>query len=207
LLTPIAKAWSTDVAVEVSSLAVQVHGGVGFVEESGAPQHYRDARIAPIYEGTNGIQAMDLVGRKLTGDGGAAMGVLLDDMHETAEDMALSSNVELPPIAARLSTAVAALRTATDWMLDPSTPQIDRLSGATAYLKLAGDVVGGYFLSVGAVAGQRLLKDDENDAYAQSKVDLARFYAETVLSAAAGQVDGVCAGADVVFDVPVEMLG
>jgi hypothetical protein len=207
LLTPIAKAWSTDVANEAASLGVQVHGGQGFVEESGAPQHFRDARIAAIYEGTNGVQAIDLVGRKLAGDGGAAMARLVRDMREAAESLTLSSNAELPPIGARLSAGLKALEAATAFMLDEATPQEDRLAGATAYLSLAGDVVGGYFLGLGALAGQRIHKVAPDDAYAQSKIDLARFYAEATLSTVPGRVDSVKLGADALYDVPEEMLG
>jgi alkylation response protein AidB-like acyl-CoA dehydrogenase len=208
LLTPIAKAWSTDMANEVASLAVQVHGGQGYVEESGAPQHFRDARIAAIYEGTNGIQAIDLVGRKLAQDEGAAMARLVADMRETAESMTLSSNSDLHPVGARLEAGIDALEAATAWMLDADTPQTDRLAGATAYLGLAGDVIGGWFLGVGALAGQRMLKLEADDAaYAQSKIDLARFYAETTLATAPSRVDAVRLGADAVFDVPEELLG
>jgi alkylation response protein AidB-like acyl-CoA dehydrogenase len=206
LLTPIAKAWSTDVANEVASLAVQVHGGQGFIEESGAPQHFRDARIAAIYEGTNGIQAIDLVGRKLQGDKGKAMAELVEDLRETAESLALSSNPELPPIGAQLGAGIDTLEQATAFMLDPGTPELDRLAGATAYLALAGDVVGGAFLGQGALAGQRILKETPDDAYAQSKVDLARFYVEATLSAVPGRLDAVTLGADALFDVPEELL-
>jgi alkylation response protein AidB-like acyl-CoA dehydrogenase len=206
LLTPIAKAWSTDVANEAASLGVQVHGGQGFVEESGAPQHFRDARIAAIYEGTNGIQAIDLIGRKLAHDDGAAMARLIHDMREVAESLTLSSNAELPPIGARLGAALDALETATAWMLDAGTPQEDRLAGATAYLTLAGDVVGGYFLGLGALAGQRIHKVTPDDAYAQSKIDLARFFAETTLSTVPGRLDAVKLGADALYDVPEELL-
>jgi hypothetical protein len=206
LLTPIAKAWCTDMANEVASLAVQVHGGQGYVEESGAPQHYRDARIAAIYEGTNGIQAIDLVGRKLPRDEGEAMSRLVADMREAAESMLLSSNAELHPMGARLNAGIDALEAATAFMLDRDAPEADRLAGATAYLGLAGDVVGGWLLGVGALAGQRMLKLDPDDAYAQSKIDLARFYAETTLLTTPARVDAVKLGADALFDVPEELL-
>jgi alkylation response protein AidB-like acyl-CoA dehydrogenase len=207
ILTPIAKAWSTDMANEVASLAIQTHGGQGYVEESGAPQHYRDARIAAIYEGTNGIQAIDLIGRKLSQDQGAAMAHLIADMRETAESMALSSNAELHPTAARLEAGIDALERATAYMTDEDTPQADRLAGAVAYLGLAGDVVGGYFLGLGALAGQRMLKLEADDAaYAQSKIDLARFYAETTLATAPCRADAVRLGADALFDVPEALL-
>lgn len=131
LLTPIAKAWSTDLGVEAASLGVQVHGGMGFVEEGGAAQFYRDARIAPIYEGTNGIQAIDLYGRKLLGDRGEAMRRVIEEAgkHEA------------------IAAAADILNEATDHMLSASRD--DALAGATAYLALAGDVVGATLLARG----------------------------------------------------------
>jgi len=171
LLTPIAKAWSTDLGVEAASLGVQIHGGMGFVEETGAAQHYRDARILPIYEGTNGIQAIDLVGRKLTLGGGAALSSLLADIREAA--------VNEP----RLSDGADALEGAAAWLAERrGTP--DSLAGATAFLKLAGDVVGGWMLAKIAHA---------DAAYA----NVWRFYAEQILATVPGQVAGVTQGAAV----------
>ncbi len=207
LLTPIAKAWSTDMALEVTSTGIQVHGGQGFVEEVGAAQHYRDARITPIYEGTNGIQAIDLVGRKLPMAGGAHADAFFADMDQTIEALDTSSNAQLPPIGARLRAALSALRSATDWLRDGATPMEDRLTGATAYQALFGDVAGGYFLALGAVAAQRRLKNNEGDAaFAQSKIDLARFYADAVLSAAPSRVDAITLGAAAVFATAPELL-
>ena len=171
LLTPIAKAWSTDLGVEAASLGVQIHGGMGFIEETGAAQHYRDARILPIYEGTNGIQAIDLVGRKLTLGGGVALASLMADIRETA--------IGEP----RLAEGVDALEDAADWLaVRRNTP--DALAGATAFLKLAGDVVGGWMLAKIAHA---------DAAYEQ----VWRFYAEQVLATAPGQVAGITQGAAV----------
>ncbi|HEX8902843.1 acyl-CoA dehydrogenase [Vitreimonas sp.] len=163
LLTPIAKAWSTDLGVEVASLGVQIHGGMGFVEEGGAAQFYRDARIAPIYEGTNGIQAIDLYGRKLLGDRGEAMGRVI----AMARDAAAQSKD--PRVAARLGDAATALEEATDYML--SAERNDALAGASAYLSLAGDVIGGMLMARGVAKTE--------DA---EKAALLAFYAEIVLS-------------------------
>jgi len=172
ILVPIAKAWSTDVAVEVASLGVQVHGGAGFIEETGAAQFYRDARITPIYEGTNGIQAMDLAGRKLGLENGKAARDLLIEMRSTA--------IADKKIAGPLHDAIAACERATDWMLaNRGTP--DALGAATTYLKLMGDTVGGWLLGQGADDGDR--------------TNLARFYAAQVLTAANGLADTVEAGA------------
>jgi hypothetical protein len=172
ILVPIAKAWSTDVAVEVASLGVQVHGGAGFIEETGAAQFYRDARITPIYEGTNGIQAMDLAGRKLGLENGKPARDLLIEMRSTA--------IADKTIAAPLHDAIAACERATDWMLaNRGTP--DSLGAATTYLKLMGDTIGGWMLAKGA--------DDE------ARAALARFYAVQVLTLAGGLADTVESGA------------
>jgi alkylation response protein AidB-like acyl-CoA dehydrogenase len=201
LLTPIAKAWATDVGVEVTSLGIQVHGGMGFIEETGAAQHYRDARITPIYEGTNGIQAIDLVGRKLSMNGGALMRELLEDIRQTSDDCATSSNPDLPKLAKRLAPAADALEAATVWMTAAGRDRESMLAGATAFLKLAGDVTGGWLLCVGAVSAQRRLKNGEGDpAFARGKITLARHFAETVLTTVPAALAGIQAGAEVLAD-------
>jgi hypothetical protein len=164
----------------VASAGVQIHGGMGFIEETGAAQHYRDARIAPIYEGTNGIQALDLVGRKVRLDGGAAMRALCADMRATAQ--ALTG--DLAPIGRRLEDGVAALERATDWLLQ--APSDAPLAAATPYLKLAGDVVGGWLLG-----RQALATAGSEDPWLQSKATLARVYASQVLTLAPGLADSV----------------
>jgi hypothetical protein len=166
LLTPIAKAWGTDLGVEASSLGVQVHGGMGFIEEGGAAQFYRDARITPIYEGTNGIQAIDLYGRKLLGDRGEAMGHFIEEARTQGGVFARPAE---------------ALREATDFVL--SAPRADALAGATAYLSLAGDVIGGLLLS----RGLHRAKSAEQKA-------LFDFYAATVLARAPSRVAEVKLG-------------
>ncbi len=186
LYTPIAKAWSTDIGVEVASMGLQIHGGMGFIEETGAAQHYRDARIAPIYEGTNGIQAIDLVGRKAPMENGAVMDALAAEMHATAE--VLKQTPGLEGVGARLDAGIAALERATDWVLANKGPAA--LSGATPYLKLAGDVIGGWMLGLQALA---LL--DATDDWSASKAALARVYAAQVLAQAPGLAEGVMEGA------------
>ena len=172
VLVPIAKAWSTDMAVEVASLGVQVHGGAGFIEETGAAQFYRDARIMPIYEGTNGIQAMDLAGRKLGLENGKAVRDLLIEMRSAA--------IADKPLSATLHEAIAACERATDWML-ANKGTANALGAATAYLKLMGDTVGGFLLAKGADSGARQA--------------LARFYAAQVLKPALGLADTIETGA------------
>jgi len=197
LLTPIAKAWSTDMGVEVASMGVQIHGGMGFIEETVAAQHYRDARIAPIYEGTNGIQAMDLAGRKLGMRDG---GVMLDICSEISGTVsALKGSPGLDGVANRLEAALGALERATHWMLAHKGP--DALSGATAYLKLAGDVIGGDML-----ARQALATATGDDDWSKSEGALARIYASQVLTLASGLADAVTeGGADLEF-LSAEML-
>ncbi|MFD1190801.1 acyl-CoA dehydrogenase [Phenylobacterium conjunctum] len=182
LLTPIAKAWSTDVGVEVASAGLQVHGGMGFIEETGAAQHYRDARILPIYEGTNGIQSLDLVGRKVRLDGGAAMRALCADMQVTIQE--LNANPELAGVGSRLDAGAAALERATEWLLQVSADA--SLAAATPYLRLAGDVIGGWLLGRQALAGA-----GSDDPWLRSKATLAQVYASQVLTLACGLAEGL----------------
>lgn len=174
LLTPIAKAFSTDIANKVTSLNVQVHGGMGFIEETGAAQHYRDARITAIYEGTNGIQAIDLVTRKLAADGGAAVSALIGEMRETVKRVEASNDPAFGHTAARLRDAVEALDRTGNWLIErmAKAPN-DALSGATPYLRLWASAFGGCRL-----AEQALAKRGESDG--PRRVTLARFFAETV---------------------------
>ena len=145
VLTPIAKAFGTDAGCEVASLGIQVHGGMGYIEETGAAQYYRDVRVTAIYEGTNGIQAMDLVGRKLM-DGGAAVGALLEEVAETVA----AARATHPELSDRLAGALATLQDATDWML--AAEANDRNAGASPYLRAFALVLGGHYLLKAALA-------------------------------------------------------
>ncbi len=190
LLTPIAKAWSTDMGVEIASLGVQVHGGMGFMDETLAAQLYRDARIAPIYEGTNGIQAIDLAGRKVARDEGAAMGAMIADIGETVREARATNDPQLVQVAERLEDAAGALGSATDWLVEAmGTDRQTALASASAYLELAGDVIGGHFLARGAVASR------DSDARQRARMTaLAGFFAETALAEAPGRVAGITQG-------------
>jgi alkylation response protein AidB-like acyl-CoA dehydrogenase len=191
LLTPIAKAWSTDMGVDIASMGVQIHGGMGFMNETLAAQLYRDSRIAPIYEGTNGIQAIDLVGRKLTGTNGESMRLILGDIDATIREARATNEPQLVQIADRLRAGADALREATDWMLTAmkERDQDKALSGATAYLELAGDVIGGHFLTRAAVAAR------SGDLSARARnLALAGFFAETALASVPGRVPGITEG-------------
>ena len=182
LLTPIAKAWSTDVGVEVASLGVQAHGGMGFIEETGAAQYYRDARIAPIYEGTNGIQAGDLVGRKLHMEGGQAVRDLLAEIERIVP--ALHHAPGLTGVGERLAAGVRAVEQASVWLA--AHPGPEGQAGAVAYLTLFGDVLGGFMLAKGALAADRRRASGEDGAWLASKIGLAQVYADHVLTAAPG---------------------
>jgi alkylation response protein AidB-like acyl-CoA dehydrogenase len=200
LLTPIAKAWSTDRANDVTSLGVQVHGGMGYVEETGAAQHMRDARIAAIYEGTNGIQAMDLIGRKLQGDGGTAAKAFIQDAREVAMIAKAGKREELKIIGARLLDAADALGASTDWLLKAAAgDQEHALAGAVPYLKQFGNVAGGYYLTKGAtVAALAANEAGADKKYLEGRIAIARFYADNYLTEAAGLTPAVTAGASVV---------
>jgi alkylation response protein AidB-like acyl-CoA dehydrogenase len=200
ILTPISKAWCTDVGVDVASLGIQVHGGMGYVEETGAAQIWRDARIAPIYEGTNGIQAQDLVMRKLPLAGGEVVRRLLDDMRATAALL----DGDLAPLANRLGEAVEALDEAGTWLLTRlgEAPN-DALAGATPYLEMFGVTLGGWLMCRSALAA-RSSEAGEPAGFLASKVATARFYADHVLPTVRGLLGSVTAGADATFAVPVE---
>ena len=203
LLTPVAKAWSTDIGVEVASMGIQIHGGMGFIEETGAAQHLRDARIAPIYEGTNAIQALDLAGRKLSMAGGAAFEELYADIEQTIESCSTSSHPDLPPLAERLEDGLDALKEAAAW-LNTSDPA-DRLSGATPFLTLAGEVIGGWMLCVAAVAVRRRQKENIGDPkFAAERIALANFYAEAVLALSPSRVDDITSGSDMISELGFE---
>ncbi len=196
LFVPVAKAWSTDVAVETASIGVQVHGGMGFIEETGAAQHYRDARITPIYEGTNGIQAMDLVGRKLSADAGKAAGELTADIRTTAEALMASSEPRLAGAGGLLARGADALDQATGWLLEKkASAPTAVLAGAAAYLKLTGDVAGGWMLAKAAQGAARRLAAGDGDArWLTGKLDLLEVYGGHVLSQAPALLAAVTLG-------------
>jgi alkylation response protein AidB-like acyl-CoA dehydrogenase len=207
LFTPIAKAWSTDIGCEVASLGVQVHGGMGFIEETGAAQYYRDSRIAPIYEGTNGIQAMDLVGRKLSMDGGESAHALIADMKATLIDI---DRLYVGKPVERLATAIEAVEDATLWLLDAKADAAraaDVLAGADAYLKLMGDVVGGWMLAKGALAAKARLDAGNGDlVWLQGKLDLYELYAANVLGHVSSRLAAVGQGGELLQGLSAEAL-
>jgi alkylation response protein AidB-like acyl-CoA dehydrogenase len=208
LFTPIAKAWSTDIGVEVASLGVQVHGGMGFIEETGAAQHYRDARIAPIYEGTNGIQAIDLMGRKLALDNGAAVNTLLKEIWVSVGQLKSNENAWLHAIGSRLESAASAAQMATSWMMERrGHAQPDALAGATAYLKLMGDLVGGHLLARAALVASADRSASDDDLWRRTRIGLARIFGDQVLAQAPGLASGIVSGAIDLLQTTPEALG
>ena len=191
LLTPISKAWSTDLGVELSSLGIQIHGGMGYVEETGVAQFYRDARIAPIYEGTNGIQAIDLVMRKVPLRQGAVTADLFDQISASIA----SAPPELTDLATSLESALASLRTATDHLLAslPVDPN-QVLAGATPYLRMFGTVLGGWFhLRSAAAASSLILAGDGDAEFLSGRIAVARFYCRQLLPQVGGLLPAVLA--------------
>ena len=188
LLTPVAKAFSTDIGIEVASLGVQVHGGMGYIEETGAAQHYRDARIAAIYEGTNGIQAIDLVTRKLPLAGGETVALYLDELRRTVSAVTASNAPAFGETAARLGDAVDSLARATQWLLAQKGSDA-ALAGATPYLRMFGYAAGGCLLAEQALAALR-----SGDGAARTA--LARFFAENIAVQTSGLERGVTEGAE-----------
>ena len=197
LLTPIAKAFSTDIGTEVASLGVQVHGGMGFIEETGAAQHYRDARIAQIYEGTNGIQSIDLVTRKIPMMGGAVMKDYLDELRRTVAAVKRANDPAFGATGIRLSDAVDSLDRATAWLLGKLDKSPDAaLAGATPYLRLFASAAGGCALAEDALAASRL-----NGGADGGRVALARFFAENIAVQASGLETTVTESADSVSPI------
>ena len=197
LLIPIVKAWFTDLGNEIASTGVQIHGGMGFIEETGAAQHYRDARIAPIYEGTNGIQAIDLVARKLPMAGGAVVRSYFDELRRTVAHVKAANDPAFGTTGARLSDAVESLDRATTWLLGKLDGSPDAaLAGATPYLRLFASAAGGCMLAEDALAGIRL-----DDAEAPARIALARFFAENIAVQAGGLETTITEGGDSVADI------
>ena len=203
LLIPVVKAWCTDLSVEIASTGVQVHGGMGYVEETGAAQHLRDARIAPIYEGTNGIQANDLVARKLGRDAGAAAKELIAEMRTLDRELGAARGDDLASIRRQLSAGLDALASATDWMAETLATDMPRaLAASVPYLRMLGTVAGGWLLAKGALAAQQALTQRPgNPRFLEAKLVIARFFGEHRLAGAPGFLPAITGAAAVVgFD-------
>ena len=202
LLTPICKSFGTDLGNELSSIALQIHGGMGFIEETGAAQHMRDVRIAAIYEGTNGIQAADLVGRKLGVRGGASATEFIATMSDIIPELTDAGH-DFASIASHLSTQLAELSEATQWMLATGATDMDAaLSGSSPYLRMWGLCVGGWLMARSAIAAAGTGDAD----LAQTQLVLARFYAQQILPQAAGLRAAATAGSGDLFALDADHL-
>ena len=194
LLVPVVKAWSTDCGVEIASLGVQVHGGAGFIEETGAAQHYRDCRITPIYEGTNGIQALDLVGRKIMRDRGEELNKFIAEIRDT----------EIPDqlIAGAMWYALDSLEAASNWMIeyDGDDPRAV-MAGATPFLQSLGLVTGGWLMARSAAIASAAEEDPE---FYSAKLATARFYAANLLPQVAACAQAAMVGSEDIMALPAE---
>src|SRR5438874_3206456 len=208
LMIPIVKGWGTEIAQEVTYLGVQVHGGMGFIEETGAAQDYRDARITTIYEGTTAIQANDLIGRKTARDGGVVARSVIGEIVGLATALSADANGALVPIGNELQSAAAALKSAVDWVV-PAYGKASRAAHAASvpYLRLWGLVAGGWQLARGAQVAARLLAENKGDAsFYRGKVATARFYAECLLPQAAALARAITLGSESVLALSDEQF-
>tara|TARA_B100000686_G_scaffold113987_2_gene121549 strand:- start:896 stop:2683 length:1788 start_codon:yes stop_codon:yes gene_type:complete len=182
LLTPIVKSWCTDQGVLIASTGLQVHGGMGFIEETGAAQHYRDARILPIYEGTNGIQALDLLRRKLTMDNGNVFKRFLNEMKDDAEKCLNAQDQKLLEIGKKVINALNILdETASELLNMWKNNKRHAASGATPFIDMCGSIFGGWIMSKSALTASNLLFKDNNNKFLNAKINTASFYTNTVL--------------------------
>jgi alkylation response protein AidB-like acyl-CoA dehydrogenase len=203
LLTPVVKGWCTELAVEIASIGVQVHGGVGYIEETGASQHLRDARITTIYEGTTGIQANDLVGRKVIRNRGVAARELIATMKDYTGELARVSNRAVNDIRNALTDGVEAVSEATDWLLaaHERDPQLSA-AASVPYLRLLGTVAGGWQMARAALAAQCKLGAGEGDAgFYQAKLATARFYAEQIMPQAGALLQVITRGSETTLEL------
>ncbi|KRB73581.1 acyl-CoA dehydrogenase [Noviherbaspirillum sp. Root189] len=187
-MVPIVKGWSTELSIDVASNGVQVHGGMGFIEETGAAQYYRDARILPIYEGTTAIQANDLIGRKTVRDGGATAKAILSQVRRTEEELSACTSGDLAAIRNQLAAGSKALEEVVNYVVGNMKGDIKGVfAGSVPYLKMAGVVLGGWQMARAALIAQRKLDAGEGDAkFYQAKIATARFFADHFLAQAAG---------------------
>jgi 3-(methylthio)propanoyl-CoA dehydrogenase len=208
LLIPVVKGWSTESAIDIASIGLQVHGGMGYVEETGAAQHLRDARITMIYEGTTGIQAIDLVGRKILRDDGRAIRMLIEEIEQVADRLDGAAQDDLAVIQTRLRAGLAALSAAVDWLRQAGRQDLNTvLCGATPFLHLLGIVSGGWQMARAAAIARNRLDAGANDpAFYRAKITTARFFADHSLSQAAGLAEMTMHGAAAVMALAEEQF-
>lgn len=201
LMIPIVKAWCTDTGLAITSTNIQVHGGMGFMEETGAGQHYRDARITTIYEGTNGVQAMDLLSRKIARDGGEIVYKFIDNVRQTINDLDINETSHLS-LSKHLSASLNSLETAVAWMLKTFPNEPGRAAaGATSLLEMMGLISGGWMLARGVLEATRQLKNNEGDKdFLTNKLKTAQYFGEAHLSRAPSLLNPITGGGDCVID-------
>jgi len=194
LMIPVVKGWCTETGIEVASLGVQVHGGMGFIEETGAAQHLRDARITTIYEGTTGIQAMDLVGRKIAREGGATVREWISVLQKLDAELGKSGNADIKAIRASLAAGAQAVSDCVDYIVANAGKDVKGVfAGAVPFLKLMGIVAGGWQMARAALVAEKKMEAGEK-SFLQAKIKTARFYAEHVLVQAPALRDTVVKG-------------
>ncbi len=204
-MVPLVKGYSTEMSLEVTSLGVQVHGGMGFIEETGAAQHYRDAKILTIYEGTTAIQANDLVGRKTMRDGGQTARAIASQVEKTEADLARAGDEGARAIHKRLSQARKAFLDVVDFIAGQGQASPNAVyAGSVPYLMLAGNLVAGWQMARAYLAAQALAAQGEDKDFMQAKMATARFYADHILAKAQGQRDSIVEGADSVTAMALE---
>jgi alkylation response protein AidB-like acyl-CoA dehydrogenase len=203
LMIPIVKGWSTEMGIEVTSLGVQVHGGMGYIEETGAAQYYRDSRISAIYEGTTGIQANDLVGRKVGRENGQTMLALIAEMQKLLPQLEGANDVNLKAFGKQLAAGISELKRATEWIVTMwGASQGAVQAGAVHYLKLAGTVCGGWMMGRAAlVASQQLAAGGTDTGFLKAKILTTRFYGDHIITLATGFADAITTGADSVLQM------
>ena len=204
LYTPIVKGWLTEMAQEVTSLAVQVHGGMGYIEETGVAQYYRDARILPIYEGTNGIQALDLIGRKTVADDGQALSALLEDIES---DLLAITDPQLTDIVTAVSEAVTHSKIACNWVLQQDKTQQTHGSVSFNFMMMTGYLCGGWMLAKSAgIALQIINAEGADKSFLHAKITTARFYCEQILPRVSALHKAVLSGADTTMKLQDEQF-
>lgn len=207
-LVPVIKGWATEMSEQVARDGVQVHGGMGFIEETGAAQHYRDAKILTIYEGTTAIQANDLVGRKTVRDGGAVAKALIAQVRDVERQLGEAQNADFTAIAQRLQEGSAALEQVVEYVVANIKTDVKAVfAGSVTYLKLAGIVLGGWQMARAALAAQKRLDAGEGDAaFYRAKIGTARFFADHILSQAPGLRTSIVDGAAGVLALEIEQF-
>ena len=204
-LVPLVKGFSTEMSLEVTSLGVQVHGGMGFIEETGAAQYYRDAKILTIYEGTTAIQANDLVGRKTSRDGGQTAKAIAGQIEQTEKQLKAHSDVRCHAVAKRLSAAREAFLDVVEFFVTESKTNPNAVyAGSVPYLMLAGNLMSGWQMARAMLVALEHIAKGDDLAFMQAKVTTARFYADHILSKAPGVRDSIVAGADSVTEMALE---